>query len=175
MTVDLATLREHVGPGPSDAVLEDYLAAALEAIDDRYGPESDEKVEYLRPFGQWLKIGRRANEIVEVVEGGTTLDAADYVLWPDAGGRRVRRLSNDEPTHWRGFVEITYEPLSSTAGRDRITIALVNLDLTRPTSGLAGITVGPWSEQYRDTGGQSYQAAYEAILGSLYHSPPGTW
>ena len=73
MTLDLEALREHVGPGPSDDVLEAQLAAALEAIDMRYGlaefDSADESQrEYLRPFGQWVRLGRRASAVTTVLE-----------------------------------------------------------------------------------------------------------
>lgn len=171
--MDLETLREHIGAGPSDAVLEDLLAAAIEAIEDRYGPAGMSVREYLRPYGQWVKLGRRA-ESVESVRVGTDepLEAADYEIWPDAGGRYLRRLSGDDPVAWTGWVEVEYTPLSDEASRDRVTVALVSLDLNRP-AGLAGITVGPWSEQY--SGADAYAKTRQQILDSMRSARPGTW
>jgi hypothetical protein len=171
VTVDLAALRAHVGLGPSDADLQTALDAALEAIANRYGP-SDPVTEYLRPFGQWVKLGRRAEEVASVIEGGTTLDAADYAIWP--GGRYLRRLSSDEPSTWTGMVEVEYTAFSEEAERDRITYALCDLTLTvKP--GLASITVGPWSESYTGADPSDYLAARDAILASLRPPNVGVW
>ena len=54
-----------------------------------------------------------------------------------------------------------------------MTIALVDLDLNRH-SGLTGITVGPWSEQYTQDDA-AYREAREAILASLRPPRGGTW
>jgi hypothetical protein len=158
MVLALSTLRAQVGPGPSDDVLEALLAAALEAIDGRYG--------------EWVRLGRRAYELGAVTDGGDAVDAADVELWP--GGRYVRRLSDDEPTDWSGWVDVTYTPLSEAAERDRIAMALVKLDVSH-TPGLTGITVGPWSEQYAQSDGTGYIKQREAILGSLRPLTVGTW
>lgn len=171
MAVDLDLLRAHVGQGPSDDVLAGLLDAALEAIDDRYGPADAGGREYLRPFGEWVKLGRRASTVEAVLEGGSALGEEDYELWP--GGRFLRRLSGAQSTAWAGMVDVTYTPLPEDAGRDRIVIALCDLDLNR-SPGLAGITVGPWSEQYTQSD-EGYQAQREAILGSLRARSIGTW
>ena len=172
MTVDLAALRERVGPGPSDDVLEALLAAALEAIDLRYGTASATKREYVQPFGQWARLGLRASAVTTVLEGTDEVDSDHYALWD--GGHYLRRLDdNEDPALWNGWVDVTYTPLSEAAERDRVTVALVDLDLNRP-AGLTGITVGPWSEQYAQ-GDDAYLKAREAILGSMRPSRVGTW
>lgn len=171
MTVDLEALRAHVGPGPADAVLSAALAAALEAIDARYGPAAATHREYLRPFGQWVKLGRRASEVTTVLEGTVAVDSADYLLWP--GGRYIRRLDTAEPSTWTDWVDVIYTPLSEAAERDRVTYALCDLDLNN-TPGITGITVGPWSEQYAQQG-DSYAALRDAILGSLRPATVGVW
>jgi hypothetical protein len=172
VTVDLALLREHFGTGPSDDVLETALDAALEAIDSRYGPAAATAREYLRPFGQWVRLGRRASAVTSVLEGGETVASGDYALWP--GGLYLRRLdANDDPTAWTGWVDVTYTPLSEAGERDRVTIALVDLDLNRHT-GLTGITVGPWSEQYASDP-DSYATARKAVLDSMRPARVGVW
>lgn len=171
MALDLDGLRAHVGPGPSDEVLTDLLAAALEAIDERYGPDDATVTEYLRPFGQWVRLGRRASDITSVEEGGDAVAEADYELRP--GGRYVRRLADGEASTWSGMVDIVYTPYSESAERDRVTVALVDLDLNRHP-GLTGITVGPWSEQYTQDD-DSYRRAREGILASLRPLRVGTW
>lgn len=172
MAIDLAGLREHIGDGPSDAVLTDLLAAAQAAITARYGSDTASRSEYLRPFGQWVRLSRPASAISSVIEGGTTVDAAEYEIWSQAD--YVRRLdSSGNVSAWTGWVEVTYTPTSEDAERDRVTIALVDLDINRHP-GLTGITVGPWSEQYTQDD-ESYRKAREAILSSLRPPKVGTW
>ena len=171
MAVDLDHIRSHVGPGPSDDVLADLLEAALEAIDNRYGPEADACQEYLKPFGQWVRLGRRASAVASVKEGGTEVDESGYTLWP--GGHYLRRIVDDVPLAWSGWVDVAYSPLSESMERARVTVALVDLDLNRHP-GLAGITVGPWSEQYTQDD-EAYGKARDAILASLRPRSVGVW
>ena len=172
MTVDLELLRDHVGPGPSDSDLQAALDAAVEALDARYGPDVAGVTEYLRPFGQWVKLGRRAAAVVSVLEGRTAVAAADFTLWP--GGRYIRRLSDGEPVSWTAMVEVEYTPYSESSERDRVALALCDLDLTRKF-GLIGITNGPWSEQYAQAAGTDYTATRQAILDSLRPRVAGVW
>lgn len=173
MTVDLAALRAHVGAGPSDSDLSAALAAALEALDNRYGTDEATVTEYLRPFGQWVKLGRRCSAVTSVLEGGETVASGDRSIWP--GGKFLRRLSDSEPVAWTGMVEVEYTPLSEAAERDRITYALCDLELSR-IFGLRGITVGPWSEQYPDaTDDTNYASMRTMILDSLRPQMVGVW
>jgi hypothetical protein len=171
VAIDLEALRSHVGLGPSDSDLQTALDAALEALAERYGTDESEVTEYLQPFGQWVRLGRRASSITSVLEGGTTVSDDDYSLWP--GGRFLRRLDADgDPQAWSGMVEVAYEPFSEAASRDRVTLALCDLDLAR-RFGVTSITNGPWSESYGDAAGADYAATREAILGSL--RPAYSW
>lgn len=171
MTVDLEALREHVGAGPSDDDLQRLLDAALEAITDRYGPEDADTREHLRPFGQWVRLGRRAESVETLLEGTVELEEdTDFEIWP--GGRYLRRLADDLPRDWGDWVDVTYTHASDASQRDRVTIALVDLDLNW-SPGLSGITVGPWSEQYGSD--EDYQATREAILASMRPATAGVW
>lgn len=173
MTVDLADVRAHIGPGPSDEVLTDLLAGATEAIDLRYGPEVESERAYSRPFGQWVRLRPRASAVTSVIEGTTTLAESLYTLWP--GGAYLRRLdSSGNPQAWSAWVDVVYTPLSETEQRDRVTIALIDLELGHPGSGLTSITVGPWSEQYAQSD-QSYEELREAILDSMRPPLVGPW
>jgi hypothetical protein len=169
--VDLDALRDHVGAGPSDDVLEGLLAAALEAIDLRYGPATETYREYVRPFGQWVRLGIRASAVSTVIEGTSALETADYALWP--GGKYVRRLHDLDPSDWTGMVDITYRPLSEAAERDRVALGLVKVDLAYHP-GLTSITVGPWSESYSQAS-DSHAQAREAVLRSLRPATVGVW
>jgi hypothetical protein len=173
VSVDLEDLRAHAGTGPSDEDLQTALVAALEALDERYGPEAPTVTEYLRPFGQWVKLGRRAAGLSSVKEGGTAVADEDRTIWP--GGRFLRRLSGDEPAAWTGMVEVEYSPLSESAQRDRIAYALCDLELSR-VFGLRGITVGPWSEMYPASADDaSYADTRTMILDSLRPARMGVW
>jgi hypothetical protein len=174
MAVTLDDLREHVGAGPSDADLERALEAALEAVDERYGPVSDTYTEYdLNPYGHWVDLGRRAARVGSVVEGTDILDTTDYVL--AAAGDRIARLdSSSRSTAWSARVTVTYTPLIGHAWRDAMVIALCDADLTNSThAGLTGVTVGPWSETYGDAADTVAQR--EAILASGPKSGPSVW
>lgn len=175
MVVDLEALRAHVGTGPSDPDLEAALAAALEALDNRYGPDVEEVTEYLRPFRQWVKLSRRASEVSSVIEGTTAREETDFALWPDEGSRYVRRVADDKPRSWTDNVEVTYTPLSEAAERDRVVFALCDLELARHF-GLRSITVGPWSETYPDAADDgNYTATRDMILDSLRPPAVGIW
>lgn len=171
MVVDLADLRARFGTGPSDDALETAILAAYESLDEMYGPFTASVTEHLRPYGQWVDLSHRASAVSEVIEGTTTLDPADYTIWP--GGRSLRRLTSGDPTAWLDWIDVTYTRMSMDAERDRVAIALVDLDVNRPTSGLTSITVGPWSEHYGTAEGQ-YAKDREAILRSYRQAAMGT-
>jgi hypothetical protein len=172
VTVDLARLRDHVGPGPSDEELEAVLDAAIEALDDRYGPDSATVTEYLRPFGQWVKLTRRASAVTSVLEGGEAVASGDREIWP--GGRYLRRLRENETAAWTGMVEVEYTPFSEEAGRDRIVLALCDLDLTKGGKyGVTSITNGPWVEEYASPADVPYDELRNTILGSLRYRGAG--
>lgn len=172
MPIDLEAARAHVGLGPSDDDLQTLLEAALEAIEARYGPIGATKREHLRPFGQWVRLGLRAEAVLSVTEGTSALDAADYELWD--GGKYVRRLGTSQPVSWTAWVDVTYVPLSEDAQRDRVTLALLDHGLTNP-EGLAGITVGPWAEQYQRREPGDVRKDREAIIASMRPATVGTW
>ena len=171
--IDLAGLRARVGDGPSDAVLTDLLSEAIAAIEARYGTDTGARTEYLRPFGQWARLSRPASAISSVIEGGTSLDSGVYESWA-GDARYVRRLdASGNVASWIGWVEIEYTPVSELDDRNRVTVALVKLDLGL-NPGVTGITVGPWSEQYTQDDA-AYPKAREAILQSLRPPLIGTW
>lgn len=172
MTVDLSVVRDHVGPGPSDAELTRQLSAALEAIVGRYGPVEATEREYVKPFGQWVRLGLRASAVTTVLEGETAVTSPNYVIWP--GGFYLRRLDDDgDPIAWTDWVDVIYTPLSEASERDRVTLALIDLEINR-SPGLTGITVGPWSEQYAQQD-DAYVVMRKQILDSMRPAKVGTW
>jgi hypothetical protein len=170
--LELAELREHVGPGPSDDVLERFLTAAFQSIEAKYGPAEDEISERLSPTGSLVRLSRRALSVSAVSEDSVLLDEEDtYVLW--SGGRYLRRLSDGVAAAWQGYVDVTYEPFPEDAERERVAIALVNLDLNY-APGMTGTTIGPWSEQYPQ-GDRTYEQERQAILRSMRQPTVGVW
>jgi hypothetical protein len=168
-------LREHVGAGPTDDVLERLLEAATQALDLRFGPEpayDEETSERVPPYRSLVYLSRRAQSVSDVQEDGASLDAAAYEL--QQSGRALRRLDADgEPIFWGARVDVTYAPYPDGAERDRVCIQLVNLELDY-APGLTGSTVGPWTEQH-PAGDESYRKMRESILRSYRPSVVGVW
>jgi hypothetical protein len=160
-------LREHVGDGPSDDVLDRLLDAAIQALDMRYGFErtyDEEVTERLVPYGSLVYPFHRAQSVSSVLEADVALDPADYEI--RNVGRTIARLASDgTTTAWSVPVDVTYLPFDDDAERDRICVKLVELDLDY-APGLSGSTVGPWSEQH-PADAKAYQMLRESILRTL--------
>jgi hypothetical protein len=160
-------LREFVTSGLSDAVLQTYLDAAMDAIDDALGPLTcKERLHASR--GDMLMLGREAESITSVVEDARntalTLAADDYEL-SDSGQLLYRLRTGTNPRWgWHGRVDVTYVRSDDMAERIRVAVALVQLDLGH-APGLASQTIGTWSETYRND--QDYAVQRDALLASL--------
>lgn len=152
------------------------LDAAQEAIDARYGAlyaadsntEQGQAREIMNVHGDLLVLSRRAASVDQVIEDRftpTTLASNDYELLPD--GQTLRRLSTGTHTayRWGHRVDVLYTPLSDVASRELAQINLVRLEISF-NPGLAGQTIGSWSETYI-TSGKSYAEQREEILDSL--------
>ena len=158
MTVDVAGLRLQVETDLGDTALTGMLAAAYEAIEDRYGPIGP-VTETRRSAGNLIMLGRRAIEILSVVENGVPLEAVDWFLRPS--GRMIERASGT----WKGKVVIESQPASDALGRDRVAVALVELEAShRPL--VTSVRFGSWAEAY-DQGAAKYEDEREGILASL--------
>jgi hypothetical protein len=160
-------LREHVGDGPTDDVLDRLLEAATQALDMRYGVEraADQEVdERLVPYGSLVYPFHRAKSVSSASEADETLDPGDYEI-RNLGRTVVRLDSSGAPQAWTGPVDLTYLPFADDYERDRICIKLVELDLDY-APGLSGSTVGPWSEQH-PADAKAYQQLREVILRSM--------
>jgi hypothetical protein len=165
-------LRGYVTSGLSDAVLQTYLDAAMEAIDDALGPlNCKERINV--GHGELLRLGRPAASITSIVEdarsSALTLAADDYEL-SDSGQLLYRLHTGTNPRYtWHSRVDVTYVREDDTAERIRVAVALVQLDLTH-APGLAGQTIGTWSENYASNSVMNYQIERELILASLTSS-----
>ncbi len=178
--MDLDELKGRIGATKlDDTALQSLLAAAVEAIEARYGTQNDEAIETRRPSGPLIRLARRAQEVISVSErfiggfwtgvgfGGTSveLETDDWELRP--GGLILERLpSGSHPARrWRGAVTVHYWPTDDGAERDRVAVDLVKLEMNYvPT--LVSTTIGTWSETYNKLD-NAYQAERETILASL--------
>ena len=161
MTVDLAPLRDHVGDGPSDdgprGPARGRPRGHRPAL--RPGPDDVPRVRApLRAVGRaWASAPRTSTS---VIEGTTTLEDADYELWP--GGKYVRRLDASDPSDWTTMVEVDLHaalarPPSATASpsalvkhrprlqpggltrhHGRAVVRAVRADARRPCAGARG-------------------------------------
>lgn len=180
--VDADTFRLHASTSLGDAALQTLLDAAEQAIAIHAGEyivssgADDEVNEILTPrgIGPLLRLSRRAQSITTVVEGTETLAADDYEL--RSSGYVLRRLNDgtNPSLYWRNRVYVTYVPLSDTAERERVQIALVKLDLAY-APGVVQETIGAWSEQKANNSVWNYQQERAAILASLTAEPVGVW
>lgn len=148
LTVDEARLLVTTTLG--DDALRMLLDAAEEAIDDAAGPLGSDDgvatvVERYAPRGSLIVLTARAQSVTSIVEGTTTLEAAQYAL--AATGSSIRRLDEGIPVSWVGDVVVTYVPRTNIASRQSAQAQLAQLFVSaRP--GVSSQTIGPWSEVY---------------------------
>jgi hypothetical protein len=120
--------------------------------------------------GPLLMLDRAASGVLSVSETGVVLSPLDYLLRPS--GMVLERLTTG-PTprrYWRGPVDVVSTPLVDAANRDRVAIALVQLDLNHePGSGTERI--GDWTDT--QAADQTYAVERTEILGSLLLDPVG--
>lgn len=161
LTVDL--LRGYITTALSDEALDALLDAAYEAI-DQYAGASGSITELISPGpGDLLMLSRRASAISSLKEKDIALATDDYQLH---GDQLVRRLDTgtNPAWRWRGRVDVTYTALTDTASRDRVAIALVNLDLDF-APGLTSQRLGDFSETADQ---RPYDEQRAEILASLF-------
>lgn len=162
----VADLRRRITTALEDSDLQGLLNAAYQAIDGRVpsGPQT----ELLRvDAGDLVVLSYPARSITSIRDRGVDLDPDD---WAQLSPTLLRRLATGPhpARHWHR-PEIAYLMTADEAERDRIAIALIQLDLTYKP-GLTGQRLGEWSESYSQATG-SYPAEREAILSS--YAPSG--
>jgi hypothetical protein len=158
VTVEVADLRAQLETDLVDETLTGMLAAAYEAIEERYGPIGP-VTETRRPAGALLMLSRRAIEILSVVENDVPREAVDWFLRPS--GRILERATGT----WYGQVVVEYQPASDALARDRVAIALVKLEADHKPL-VTSVRFGSWAEAY-DQGSAKYEEEREGILASL--------
>lgn len=165
MALNVAGMRGFVETTLGDTELGILVAAAYDAITERYG--AAEVTERRRgTSGRVLMLAHRAAEIEEITEDGTELDEDDYALRP--GGRLVER-KDDGPhpcARWRGYVDIVYQNGIADAQRDRVAVALVQLDVNNQP-GMTGERLGDHQVTFAANSVFNYEIEREAILSTL--------
>lgn len=180
----LLTVAELIAQVPSVAAedqgrLQTLLDAAENDINEILGPinpvssndASGTINELIRAHGDLLLLSRPTSQIIQIIEGHTTLDPSDYEL--KANGQLLRRLhasTSVHPSHrWHWMVDVTYV-FDDLANRERVQMALVQLDLNH-APGSTQETIGSWSEQNgSQSGAWNYQTERQAILATLVPS-----
>ena len=159
----VSELRKYVTTALEDSALQGLLTAAYEAIDPRLpsGPQT----ELLTTDATVLVLSYPAASITSIEDCGATLDVTDYQRISPTMLRRLDTGTNPDRL-WRQPL-IEYVTVPSDAERDRMAIALVQLDLNfKP--GLASFRIGEYQESFAGAGGSGmgYAADREAILNS---------
>lgn len=167
MALDVSGVRGFVETSLGDTELGILVAAAYDAITERYGgAEVTERRRGQR--GVVLMLAHRASEIDTITEDGVALDADDFELRP--GGRLVER-KDDGPnpsSRWRGYVDVVYANAIADAQRDRVAVALVQLDVNNQP-GMTGERLGDHQVTFAANSVFNYEIEREAILSSLEH------
>lgn len=135
MTVDAATLREHIETDLGDDALGRLIADAYAFCDLRVGPAGAQSV--VIPAGdRFLMLPRpvASADDVAIVERFGTEEAAlvEGTDWRWLGGRTLERLSGGSVVFWgyaygAGDIVVTYTPKDDEAMRDRVVIDLCKL------------------------------------------------
>lgn len=167
MLLTVEQLRLRISTTLDDDTLESMLDAAELAITGEIG-SPDEVQEYLRASGDLIILSRVASELTAVIENDITLDEDDYELRAD--GQTVRRLRTgpNPASRWRGRVDWTYVPADDIAERERVQVALIELELNY-TPGESSERIGDWAETVPGASSTdlTYDQMRESILGSL--------
>lgn len=162
--LDVDGLRKHIKTGLATEALQLRLDAAYQAIDRHVGGTGN--VTELLPAGPGplLRLSRPASAIVSVKERGIVLGADDYRL---TGQLLARTTDGSHPARsWRNAIEVTYTPDVDEADRDRVAIALVQLDLNHQP-GLTQREIGDWAETFASNSVFNYRIERDAILATL--------
>lgn len=157
MALSVSEVRGHVATQLGDDELGRLVASAYSSIAE-YAP--DPMREFITGYGDLLMLSRPAGSVTAIVERGATVDADDYEL---IGSHTVRRLCR----RWRGRIDVTYALALTDADRDRVALALVQLDLNyRP--GVTGERLGDWQVTLAANSVFNYKIEREAVLESLF-------
>jgi len=146
--------------------LELLVNAAYAAITTAHGQAGTITERRLGTSGRVLMLAHRASAITSITEDDTALAADDYQLRPS--GRQVERLSDgtNPASRWRGYVDLQYTNALADAERDRVAIALVQLDANY-TPGVTGERLGDHQVTFAANSVFNYEIERAAILASL--------
>ncbi len=180
----VAELREHINSERPDAALQALLDAAEASIVDVVGSPAavTEYINAMAPgdgYAPWgltlglkrISLSRQIGAITSITEylgpygdPGTVLDVTDY----RASGFVVTRLpaGTNPRGSWGQRVVVVYTPADETAGRIRVQIGLVRLDLNAEPGLAQQITEG-FAERFSGAGLLNYSEERADLLASL--------
>lgn len=162
--------RLYTESGLEDEVIEAMLAAAAFTIDDLLGPV-EEATEVHDGGGSYLFLRRRASAIDSVTETvgetDTTLDGTDHRLRGDRVSLLRLGTGTNQRSLWGAPVTVVYTPVDDSVDRERVQVALVDLDINHVPGGVTAETIGSWLEQRASNSAWNYTEERDSILASL--------
>lgn len=167
LTVD--ELRDHVTSGLEDDALQRLLDASEAAIIERAGA-TGAREELFGGGRTFLTLGRPATAIGTITEQVgttvTTLATDDYLLHPNGYTLERLRTGTNGRWRWNGRVTVDYTPVDTDDLR-----ALVQIELCQSVlnynPGLAGFTIGTYSEQFANNSAWNNAEEWNSILSKL--------
>jgi len=165
MVLSASEILGHVSTTLTAEQLAVFVDAAYASITERYGPATVNE-RRRSTSGPVLMLAHRAASITSITEDGEALAADDYALRP--GGRMLeRKCDGTNPrTTWRGYVDLAYANAITDAERDRVAIALVELDLNYQP-GMTGERLGDHQVSFAANSVFNYGIERDTILDSL--------
>jgi hypothetical protein len=156
-----------------DEALQMWLDAGTVAILGRLGPIAPTTVR-LRGNSLHVWLPRQASSVQTVVEswgdpiglGNTTLASDDWALLPDGLTLRREWGGTNRSDVFGDIVTVTFTPVDDTAERQRVLLALVDLDQSH-APGLSQETMGSYSVAYVNNSVMNYSRERSGILDSL--------
>lgn len=163
MALTAAEMRPYLETDLTDQELTLLVNAAYASIADAHGAAGTITERRRGTSGRVLMLAHRASAITSIVEDDTELAADDYDLRPS--GRQIERLSDgtNPASRWHGYVDLQYTNALADAERDRVAIALVQLDATY-SPGVTGERLGDHQVTFA---ANNYEIERAAILASL--------
>jgi hypothetical protein len=156
-----------------DDVLQMWLDAGTVAIIGRLGPIAP-RVDRLRGNSLHVWLPRQASSVQLVTEswgdpiglGNTDLATDDWTLLPDGLTLRREWGGTHRADVFGDIVTVEYTPIDDTAERQRVLLALVNLDQSH-APGVSQETMGSYSVAYVNNSARNYPLERDGILDTL--------
>lgn len=163
MAVTVPILREHIETDLSDTALQRYLDDAIAEVESRFGTDAN-VTEIIDPTpGKFmLPLRRKATTVISVTEryGKDSTKLIDPTEYRTRFGGRM--LEKTDGTRWLYEAEVVYTPKPEEPMRDRLTIGLVQIDLTYEGL-IKSDTVGDFGQTLQNDP-QAYRRERENLL-----------